>query len=121
MEQRAHFKKIAKDVPEFQKLRRHALFLRLLITGLDGFLFYSFREQLGLFTFVGFVLTNLFVEWWIERNFILPVASLHMKEERRPVIAATGLWQFPVFAEFAIFCGGEEDVDWVALGIDFGN
>jgi hypothetical protein len=80
IEQRACFKTIGKAAPGFRALRWHAMFLRLVVTGLVGFLFYSIRDQLGLMAFVGFVVTNLLVDLWIDRFFILPFAILHLEK-----------------------------------------
>ena len=80
IEQRAVFKTIDKVSPGFRALRHHAMFLRLVVCGLLGFLFYSLQDQLGLVAFVGFVATNLFVDLWIERFFILPFAILHQEK-----------------------------------------
>ena len=56
------------------------MFLRLVVSGLMGFLFYSIRDQLGLMAFVAFVVINVFVDLWIERFFILPFAILHLEK-----------------------------------------
>ena len=86
-EKRACFKTIEKASPKFRSLRWHAIFLRLLVSGLGGFLFYSLRDQLGLMSIVGFAVTNLLFDWWLERVFILPFAILHLEKNAEQAVA----------------------------------
>ena len=60
-----------------------------MLSGLLGFLFYSLRDHLGLYAFLGYVATCWLVEWWFERWFIIPCAGLHMEiqKQNKPVEA----------------------------------
>jgi len=83
IERRGRLKELGKRQPAFRSFRRNTELLRLLISGLLAFLFYSIRDHLGLYAFLGYVATSWLVEWWLERWFIIPCADLHMEIQKQ--------------------------------------
>ncbi|MES2475172.1 MAG: hypothetical protein V4640_05285 [Verrucomicrobiota bacterium] len=80
MERRACLKEIGRQFPSFRSLRRQTTWLGFLITGLLGFLFYSFREPWGLMALLGYLLSSKLADAWLERLFVLPFAKLHLEQ-----------------------------------------
>ena len=63
----------------FRYFRRHLQLLRMIIVAIFAMLFYSLREQIGLYALVGYACTCLLIDWYMERWLVIPSAILHME------------------------------------------
>jgi len=79
-EQRACYTALGKESPAFRSLRRHTIFLQLLITTLMISLCYALSDQLGRLWFISPIIMSVISDWWIEHYLLLPYAVLHLKK-----------------------------------------
>ena len=78
IERRSRIKELKQRLPKFRSLCWQVQLIRLTLSALTAFAFYSFRDQLGIGAFLGFVAASFFIEWWLERSLLLPVANLYI-------------------------------------------
>jgi hypothetical protein len=78
LERRSRIKELKQRLPKFRALCWQVQLIGLLLSALMAFAFYSFRNQLGIGAFLGFVAANIITEWWLERFILIPFANLHV-------------------------------------------
>jgi hypothetical protein len=76
LEHDAHFRQLRRQFPVFRTLYRNVCFLRLLISGVMAYGFFSMREHWGMWSFVGLIVTHFLLEGWLRRLLVIPFAKL---------------------------------------------
>ncbi len=78
LQRRSTLRELKQRFPKFGAFCLQVQLLRLSLTALAAFVFYTFRDHLGVGMILGIIAAGSLIEWWLERVLVLPVANLHL-------------------------------------------